>query len=104
MDYGTFTTTQSVEIYAGGDYLEHCFEITIRCTALGTPAQLSGPPENCYPAEGPEFELETIAYIHEDRKREEISQQLCYAFLGQEQANELIENAADDAGETGDFG
>ena len=32
--------------------------ITVNCTSPGCPAKLSGPPEDCYPAEGPEFELD----------------------------------------------
>ena len=58
--YGTFTSTQHVEILFGGNGYEPAFEITLVCTARGTPGQFSGPPENCYPSEFPEFGIESI--------------------------------------------
>lgn len=43
------------------------FVVTIdyRITSPGYPAKLSGPPEDCYPAEGPEFEVESITLARE---------------------------------------
>ncbi len=60
MYHGTFTSDQSVEVVVNDSHLP-VFEITVRCTSRGTDARLSGPPEDCYPTEGPEFELESIA-------------------------------------------
>ncbi len=33
------------------------------CTSPGCAAQLYGPPENCYPAEGPEFEFDEFTFF-----------------------------------------
>lgn len=43
-----------------GDGIEWEISIELDCTNPGCPAQLYGPPENCYPAEGPEFELDRV--------------------------------------------
>jgi hypothetical protein len=42
----------------GFDFLA---EIEYRVTHWGCPAKTYGPPENCYPAEAPEWEVESIA-------------------------------------------
>jgi hypothetical protein len=34
--------------------------VDYRVTSWGCPAQLYGPPENCYPAEPPEWEIDSI--------------------------------------------
>ena len=60
-DYGTHTynTTMQGELMlptAFDDTLQWEVSVTVTCTYPGCTAQLYGPPENCYPAEGPEFE------------------------------------------------
>jgi hypothetical protein len=44
--------------FFGFDFLA---EIEYRVTHWGCPAKTYGPPENCYPAEAPEWEVESIA-------------------------------------------
>jgi hypothetical protein len=44
--------------FMGFDFLA---EIEYRVTYWGCPAKTYGPPENCYPAEAPEWEVESIA-------------------------------------------
>jgi hypothetical protein len=44
--------------FFGFDFLA---EIEYRITHWGCPAKTYGPPENCYPAEAPEWEVESIA-------------------------------------------
>lgn len=41
-------------------------EVEFRVTYWGCKAQTYGPPENCYPAEGPEWEVDAI-YLRDDR-------------------------------------
>ena len=40
-------------------------EIDYRITSRGYPAKTSGPPEDCYPAEGPEYDIESITLQRE---------------------------------------
>jgi hypothetical protein len=53
--------------FMGFDFLA---EIEYRVTHWGCPAKTYGPPENCYPAEAPEWEVESIAialdFPHQD--------------------------------------
>ena len=44
--------------------------VDIEVTSYGCPAQTCGPPESCYPAEGPEWEVEGI-YIDVVQRNEE---------------------------------
>lgn len=70
------------------------FEVVIemRCTAPYVPARISGPPEDCYPAEGPEFELETI-YIQFAKRQVEIKPEELEQLVGKKRADKLIEAA-----------
>ena len=45
------------------DGLQWEVSITVTCTSPYVPAQLCGPPENCYPAEGPEYEFEEFEFF-----------------------------------------
>ena len=45
---------------------EWVVEIDYRVTSYGRPAQTYGPPENCYPAEGPEWEIESITLYRDE--------------------------------------
>ena len=45
---------------------EWVVEIDYRVTSYGCPAQTYGPPENCYPAEGPEWEIESITLYRDE--------------------------------------
>jgi hypothetical protein len=40
-------------------------EIDYRITSRGYPAKTCGPPEDCYPAEGPEYDIESITLQRE---------------------------------------
>lgn len=42
-----------------GNDVEHTYEITVDFYP-GSPGKLSGPPENCYPPEDPEFDLISV--------------------------------------------
>ena len=73
-NYGTHTYTTEVQAWlllptgaSSGlkedEGLQWEVSITVTCTSPYVPAQLSGPPENCYPAEGPEYELEEFEFF-----------------------------------------
>ena len=54
----------------GGIICEFDAAVDIKVTSYGCPAQTYGPPENCYPAEGPEWEVEAV-YIDVPEKNSE---------------------------------
>ena len=61
--YGTHTYTTDVQgslvlSATVSENIQWEVSITVNCTSPFQPARLSGPPEDCYPAEGPEFELD----------------------------------------------
>ncbi len=96
--YGTFLSAQYVEISAGDKGYEPCFMFMLVCTARGTPGQLFGPPENCYPAELPEFGIEYISV-----GGREISQGVLNELVGPVIAAEMLEAAELEAEESGEF-
>lgn len=52
------TLSRTTVIYRGLE--EYEVEVEFNVTSWGSPGQYSGPPERCYPAEGPEFDLVAI--------------------------------------------
>lgn len=61
---------------------EHKFELDIYYTPI-IPAQVSGPPENCYPEEGGDFELEGLTEcpkcntpVEEDKARDDFYEKI----------------------------
>ena len=59
---GSFETTITVPSHYDPDQSEDIsVDVTVRYTATaGTPGRLSGPPEDCYPAEAPEVEITSV--------------------------------------------
>lgn len=53
---------QPINVTATFSYDDLEGEVDVRVTSLGCPAYISGPPEHCYPAEPPEFEIEGIRF------------------------------------------
>ena len=55
----TYDTELQIQFLDYDQELEVSWEVSIEleCTYAGCSAKLSGPPEDCYPAEGPEFEF-----------------------------------------------
>ena len=45
---------------------EFTLEVKMRCTNPGTPGNLVGPPEQCYPPEPAEFEVEHVHLLSDD--------------------------------------
>ena len=67
-DYGTHTynTTMQGELVlstAFDDTLQWEVSVTVTCTSPYVPAKLYGLPEDCYPAEGPEFEFDEFEFF-----------------------------------------
>jgi hypothetical protein len=102
MMYGSYVSYQSVEVFYADKEYEAEFIITLNCTVRRDPGRLSGPPEHCYPPEGPEFELDSIHVLAQEGKRE-ISEDVLRAMLGDDMADKLLERAYTDAAESGDF-
>lgn len=97
--YGSYESTQSVEIETDGEYHEAEFDFLLDCVYRGCAAQLYGPPENCYAAEAAEFELNSVHVLDPDGKSLKISDDILAAILGKERADKLIAQAQLDAQE-----
>jgi hypothetical protein len=100
--YGTYESTQYAELPFKGDYEEIEFVVTLKCTAQSTPGQTYGPPEQCWPAEAPEFEVDNIHFRDDDGKLKLLSYGVFERVLG-EQANWIIDGAIEDAIDSGEF-
>ena len=93
-----FESTQSVGVLANDSYYELVFTLVLRCTSQSIreiPASLTSPGE---PGDAPEFEPEEFAiggilFLWRDFR----------AIVGEKIADELYENAVQEAIESGDF-
>ncbi len=103
MSYGSHESSQYAEVIAKGDGKEAEFQLTLNCVTLGCPAQLYGPPENCYPADAAEFELDSIHLLDDEGNPVEISEQVLKAFVGEDVFQKMVEDAETEAMESGDF-
>lgn len=101
--YGTYESEQYVEVIKGDDGVEVGFLLTISCCSLGCRAQISGPPEGCYPAESAEFELDSVHLIGQDGNHYPITEEIFATFVGPEIEEIMVEAAKLDADENGDF-
>lgn len=87
----------------GKDEAETLFDVTVDICSFGDPGKISGPPEKCYPPEGPELEIIAIE-IRGIGKQPGISlDQILWPMLGfNDKVQEAIldkalENASDNA-------
>ncbi len=103
MSYGSHESSQYVEVCAKGGYKDAEFLLTLNCVSSGCAAQLYGEPGDCYPAEAAEFELESIHVLDDEDNPHLISMELLGAFVGNEVAQKMIEDAETEAMESGDF-
>lgn len=101
--YGSYESSQYVEAITGDNSTEVGFILTLNCVTPGTPAQLYGPAENCYPAEGAEFELDSIHLIDEEGNHILITAAMFSAFVGQDIETKMFESACLEAEESGGF-
>jgi hypothetical protein len=101
--YGSYYSRQGIEVVGQTDSHTARFQIVLTCVSPGCAAQTYGPPENCYPAEAAEFELASIHLIDSAGNLHDISEELFKAIVGKLQAGLMIENAYDEAEESGDF-
>jgi hypothetical protein len=64
-----------------GDRLD--VEVEYRVISMGSKGRYSGPPEDCYPGEGPELDIEAVLLVDEDGKTtdEDILDELSDAAL-----------------------
>jgi len=66
------------------------------------PAQLSGPPENCYPAEGPEWEVTGISLNHENEVVK-IEDKAFLSFFGQVYYDKYMNLAYEEASASDEY-
>ncbi len=97
--YGSFESHQSMEWLEA----DREFKIALVCTARSVRARLSGSPEDCYPAEAPEFELDSIHIVCLDGKLRLLEYHAFVAIFGTVEAAELLKAAEDEAIESGEF-
>ncbi len=109
MTYGTHTynTDMQGELVLSGncfdDGLQWEVSVTVTCTYPGCSAQLCGPPENCYPAEGPEFEWDEFKFfVGKTVIVKSKSEEIAAALFGEQIWAQLIRDAITDAEENPD--
>ena len=81
-------------------HLQWEVSVTVTCTSPYVPAQLSGPPEHCDPAQGPEFEFEEFEFFAGNKsilRSEKWS--VAEALFGKNIWNHLYDDAVTDAEE-----
>lgn len=101
--YGSHESNQYVEVISGDDGKETEFQVTVNCVSRGDPGRMSGPPEDCYPSEAAEFELNSVVVMDDDGNPINMTYQLLEAFVGKELAQKMHDNAVTEAIESGDF-
>ncbi len=74
-------------------------EFYLKLTYAGCPAKLSGPPEDCYPAEGPEWELDDIFLRFGKFHRIKMEEIVFIALFGQKFFDKHYELAEEEANE-----
>lgn len=79
-------------------------EICLKLTDRGRPAKLHGPPEDCYPAEDPEWELDNIAlligeHLHGNKQRIILNEDACVSLFGQKFFDKHYKLAEEEANE-----
>ena len=102
-NYGSHESIQCIEVEIGGEARDTEVLFMLDCVSPGTKAQLYGPPENCYQAEAPEFEVESVHVLTPAGKWVKISEDILSAFAGTGLTLELVNKAIEDAIESGDF-
>lgn len=103
MSHGSHESTQYAEVSANGEDKEVEVRLTFECVTRGCPAQLYGPPENCYPEEAAEFELDSVHLLDDEGNPVEISEEVLKAFVGGDAFKRMIEAAETEAMESGEF-
>lgn len=74
-------------------------EICLRLTSPGRPAKLYGPPEDCYPAEDPEWELGALTLLFSKKHKLKISDENCIALFGRKFFDKHLDLAIEEANE-----
>jgi hypothetical protein len=93
-----YTSYQGLEVLDRDEnYHEVIFAIDVRMTSPGREAYISGPPENCYPAESAEFEIVQIGVDSKEVNTVWTEKEFSF-FLG-DVADKLLEAAILDAEE-----
>jgi len=75
-------------------------EIYLEQTYAGCPAYISGPPEDCYPAEGPEWELDSIYLRFSKTHKLKVTEEDFIALFGREFFNKCCEKAEEEGNES----
>ena len=103
MAYGSFESSQYAEVISGDDGKETEFQFTLGCVSYSRPASISGPPENCYPAEAAEFELDSLHVLDDESNPVPLTYQILEAVVGRDLAQIMLSAAETAAMESGDF-
>ncbi len=105
-NYGTHTYTTnlqgtlSLSTKVEDDGLEWEVSVTVTCTSPYVPAYISGPPEHCYPEEGPEYEFDEFEFfVGEVVILKSTDWTVAEALFGKNIWNHLYDNAVTDAEE-----
>lgn len=88
----TYRTTKTLYLSLCGAETEVDAEISYSFTP-GHPAKLYGPPEDCYPAEGPEVEVDEVTVIIDGKRHALPDWQV--RLIERDMLDELAEDATD---------
>lgn len=99
-DYYEYTTDFTVSVNEDLEIFEMMeLEYHLKLTSPGRPAKLSGPPEDCYPAEYPEWELDDLFLRFTKTHKLKITEEDCVALFGRsffDRHYDLAEDAANE--------
>ncbi len=73
--------------------------IYLKLTYAGDPGRTYGPPEDCYPAESPEWECDSLHLIFSKKHKLKISEEDCIALFGQKFLDKHCDLAEEQANE-----
>ncbi len=74
-------------------------DFNLKQTYAGDPGKLSGPPEDCYPPENPEWELDGLTLIFSKNHKLKITDKDCVALFGQKFFDKHCDLAEEEANE-----
>lgn len=75
--------------------------IYLKMTYEGCAAKIGGPPENCWPAEDPEFDFDDVYLVLVGGREIKITEEEAVGLIGRDQFDGTVNNAVEAAVEGG---
>ncbi len=100
VDYYEYTTDFTISVDEDQEIFTTVeVEFYLKLTDRGRPAKIYGPPEDCYPAEAPEWELDSIVLVFSKTHKLSIEEVDFIALFGQKFFDKHYELAEEEANE-----